>query len=61
MGVRVERERQELIGLINKNRQFPGFLVKKRIPVGGGCSDDVVIFFESLAPLQGSYPASALT
>jgi hypothetical protein len=43
--MRVERRRQESIGLIDKNRQFPGFFVKKRLPVGGGWSDDVVTFF----------------
>jgi hypothetical protein len=46
-GVRVESRRQEPIGWIYKNRQSPGFFVKKRIPVGGGWSDDVVTFFVS--------------
>jgi hypothetical protein len=47
VGVRFERDRQEPISFKDKNSQFPGFVVKKGIPVGGGWSDDVVTFFVS--------------
>jgi hypothetical protein len=56
-GVRVESGRQEPIGLINKNRQFPGFFVKKKLPVGGGWSDDVITFFVSFD--SGVFPHGA--
>jgi hypothetical protein len=36
IGVRVERGRQGSISFKDKNRQFPGFFVKKRFPLGGG-------------------------